>query len=99
MPLNRFKSKTTKEILWIYILKLLKSRDMYAYEFRRELQEKFNFQPALVTSYVVLYKLENGGFVSTKWEQNKKYYTITKEGEKLLMNGLKHLRQLISKLE
>jgi len=38
MPLNRLKSKTQKEILWVYILKLLKERDMYAYELKKRRQ-------------------------------------------------------------
>jgi len=61
MPLKRLERVTTKDILWIYILKLLKTRDMYAYEIRSELNKRFNFSPALVTPYVVLYRLENKG--------------------------------------
>ncbi len=99
MPLNRLKSKTTKEILWIYILRLLKERDMYAYETREELKENFGFRPALVTSYVVLYRLEREGYVAAKWVANKKYYSITEKGEKLLLEGLQHMRGLMDKLE
>ena len=99
MPLNRLKTKTTKEILWIYLLKLLTDRDMYAYEVRGELKEKFGFRPALVTSYVVLYRLEREGYVTTRWNENKKYYSITETGEQLLLDGLQHLREIIGKLE
>ena len=98
MPLNRLKTKTTKEILWIYLLKLLTDRDMYAYEIRGVLKEEFGFRPALVTSYVVLYRLEREGYVTARWNENKKYYSITETGEQLLLDGLQHLRELIGKL-
>lgn len=99
MPLNRLKTKTTKEILWIYLLRLLKERDMYAYEIREKLREKFGFRPALVTSYVVLYRLEREGYVAARWNENKKYYSVTETGEQLLLEGLQHLRELVGKLE
>ena len=47
MPLARLKRKLTKEILWIYLLNLLKEREMYAYEIRKELERKFGFKPAI----------------------------------------------------
>lgn len=99
MPLNRLKSKTTREILWVYILRLLKERDMYAYETREKLNEKFGFRPARITSYVVLYRLEREGYVEARWNENKKYYSITKKGRKLLRDGFEHLQGLMLKLE
>lgn len=98
MPLNRLKEKTTTDILWIYILKLLKSRKMYAYEIKAELQKKFGIEPALITPYVVLYRLEKAGYVSSKWNENKKYYIITPEGEKLLQKGIRHIEGMLEKL-
>jgi PadR family transcriptional regulator len=98
MPLNRLKSKTQKEILWVYILKLLKERDMYAYELKPVLMERFGFQPALVTPYVVLYRLEKGGFVEARWDENKKYYKITTKGLELFEEGMEYLSNLIGKL-
>lgn len=99
MPLSRLKSKTTKEILWIYLLRLLKEREMYAYEIRDELKEKFGFRPARVTSYVVLYRLESAGYVAARWNENKKYYSITEAGDELLLEGLEHLREMVGRLE
>jgi DNA-binding PadR family transcriptional regulator len=98
MPLNRLKKKTSKEILWIYILRLLIERDLYAYELKKELQTRFNIDPALITSYVVLYRLENEGFVTSRWEKNKKYYNITKKGRELFEEGIKYIEDIIEKL-
>ncbi len=98
MPLRRLRSRTTKEILWVYILRLLKDREMYAYEFRDALNDNFGFEPARITSYVVLYRLEKDGYVGSKWNANKKYYHLTDKGEKLYKEGLAYLEGVLSKL-
>jgi len=63
-PMERLKEKITKEVLWMYILRLLKDRPMYAYELKNKIRESFGFEPATVSSYVVLYKLEHDGYVT-----------------------------------
>lgn len=99
MPMRRLKHKTTKEILWIYILRLLKEREMYAYELKSALRERFGFEPAMITSYVVLYRLESAGYVAASWDENKKYYRITAKGERILREGINHLDELVQKLK
>lgn len=99
MPLNRLKKKTTKEILWVYILRLLTDREIYAYELKDELKKRFSIEPARVTSYVVLYRLESEGYVESRWDKNKKYYRITTKGQRLLENGIKHLNEITQKLK
>lgn len=98
MSLTRLKKKTTKGILWLYLLRLLQDRDMYAYEIKNEVMERFGFVTARVTSYVVLYRLEQEGYVKTRWEKRKKYYTITKNGEKLLKDGQEYMKELAERL-
>ncbi len=98
MPLERLKVKTTKEILWIYILKLLADKEMYAYEIKKELKKKFDFEPALITPYVVLYRLETSGYVRREKKENKKYYYITEKGKNLLEEGVKYLNKMVEKL-
>jgi DNA-binding PadR family transcriptional regulator len=98
MPLNRLKKKTSKEILWIYILRLLVDREMYAYELKKELKKRFAIDPALVTSYVVLYRLEKEKYVTSKWSKNKKYYQLSKKGRELLADGTKYLETISEKL-
>jgi DNA-binding PadR family transcriptional regulator len=99
MPLRRLKNKTTKEVLWLYILRLLRERELYAYEIKPLLRERFGISPALVTPYVVLYRLEREGYVEARRRSNKKYYRITERGERLLEEGIAHLRSLLRKLE
>jgi DNA-binding PadR family transcriptional regulator len=98
MALKRLKEKTTKDVLWIYILSLLKEKDMYAYEIRDEIYRKFGFKPARITSYVVLYRLEKEGFVNSYWKGDRKYYSINLKGKKLLDEGIKYLKGMIEKI-
>jgi len=104
-PMERLKNKITKEVLWLYILRLLKDRPMYAYEIKGEIERAFGFSPATVSAYVVLYKLEKDGYVEAFWKEGetgkpaRKYYKITENGEKLLKEGLDFLYDIIEKLK
>ena len=104
-PMERLRNKITKEVLWLYILRLLKERPMYAYELKERIKEAFEFEPATVSSYVVLYKLEKEGYVTAEWQESqtgkpsRKYYKLTPEGEKLLEDGIAFLEEMISKLK
>jgi len=105
LPLNRLKHKFTKEVMWLYVLKLLEQRPMYGYELKDEIKSNFGWAPATVTSYVVLYKLESEGYVKTEVRQDKsnkskrKYYLITDEGKELIVDGCKFIREMLEKLE
>ncbi|NJE30587.1 PadR family transcriptional regulator [Thermococcus sp. 18S1] len=104
-PMERLKNKITKEVLWLYILRLLRERPMYAYELKERIREAFNFEPATVSSYVVLYKLEKEGYVTAEWQESqtgkpsRKYYRLTPEGEKLLEDGIAFLEDMVAKLK
>ncbi|QDA30803.1 PadR family transcriptional regulator [Thermococcus indicus] len=104
-PMERLKNKITKEVLWLYILRLLRERPMYAYELKERIREAFNFEPATVSSYVVLYKLEKDGYVTAEWQESqtgkpsRKYYKLTPEGERLLEDGIAFLEDMVEKLK
>ncbi len=104
-PMERLRNKITKEVLWLYILRLLKERPMYAYELKERIKEAFEFEPATVSSYVVLYKLEKEGYVTAEWQESqtgkpsRKYYKLTPEGENLLQSGIEFLEEMVSKLK
>lgn len=105
MALRRLQEKITKENLWIYILHLLKERPLYAYEIREKIREKFGFEPATITAYVVLYRMEREGLVESKPEKGtsdkvvRRYYHITEKGLKTLEAGREFLRKTLSLLE
>ncbi|MFH1224310.1 MAG: PadR family transcriptional regulator [Candidatus Diapherotrites archaeon] len=85
----RLESRLTREILWVYILSLLRKERSHAYALRKKIREKFGFLPGNVSVYVVMYNLEKRGFVRAEYERNRRVYSITAEGRRLLL-GAKH---------
>lgn len=105
MALNRLKEKLTKENLWLYILFLLEKRPLYAYEISTRIKTSFGFEPAMITVYVVLYKMELEGLVSSATEKRppsnvvRRYYSPTELGMKALKEGKDILRRTLEQLE
>ena len=89
----RLQTKLGIDVLWTYILSMLKKKPSHAYVLRKEIQKKFGFLPGNVTAYVVLYKLESRGFVQSKKQENKKVYTITEKGKKLFQLAEKEFKK------
>lgn len=85
---KRLKKKISIDNLWIYILRLLQEKEMYGYELKESIKQRFGFEPATVTSYTILYKLEKDNLVTSHVKNNpegrpdRKYYSITDEGKK-----------------
>ncbi|MCX6798907.1 MAG: PadR family transcriptional regulator [Candidatus Diapherotrites archaeon] len=95
---QRFKVKLGVELLWIYILALLRKKPSHAYVLRKEIEKKFGFLPGNVSAYVVLYKLQSRGFVSAKEDGNRTVYSITSDGKKLLVEAKKELQGTLKRL-
>jgi DNA-binding PadR family transcriptional regulator len=99
---RRLREKLTKENLWLYILSLLSERDMYGYELRDAITERFDFKPGTVTAYRVLYSLKVKGLVTTKEEKvsgrKRKYYHLTNKGLEQLDRGKSVLSDILKKL-
>jgi DNA-binding PadR family transcriptional regulator len=84
-PSQRLRNSITKDNLWLYILSLLKRREGYPYEIREMIEKRFGFKPGKVTAYIVLKKLEKGGYVSKTRKVKREgpertYYRITGKG-------------------
>ncbi|MFX1250357.1 MAG: PadR family transcriptional regulator [Promethearchaeota archaeon] len=104
---KRLVDNLTKNTLWIYVLKLLKTRPFYGYELRKALEEHFSITTTRVTSYVILKKLEKEGLV-TEVEYNEEpmtngkpariYYVITPFGEELFQLAAQLIRGVYSHL-
>lgn len=78
------------------VLKLLESKDMYGYQMIEELARKSNdtFSLKAGTLYPLLHGLENEKMVESYEScaengRERKYYTITKKGKKLLNQKMK----------
>jgi DNA-binding PadR family transcriptional regulator len=98
LPMERLQKSNTKENLWIYILSLLKERELYGWEIRSVIEKKFNFRPGLITPYRVLYRLEGDGFVKSKKEERRRVYQITEKGKKELEKAKNFYYEIISKI-
>lgn len=101
---QRLEKNFTIDLLWIWVLKLLRDGPKYAYELRKEIQTKFGFSPAIVTNYTILYLLEREGVVKKVEKRNsderidRKYYALTDLGDKLMDTAETYMRATINKL-
>lgn len=103
-------SQLKKGVLDILVLHLLAGTDLYGYQLISELDARSAsfFRMKEGTLYPVLYRLEDGGFISSYWEKEsekrgvpRKYYRITAEGrerERALKEDLKLFVQAINQV-
>ncbi|MCG3220851.1 MAG: helix-turn-helix transcriptional regulator [Candidatus Heimdallarchaeota archaeon] len=100
----RLEKNLTIDLLWIWVLKLLKEGPKYAYELKQEIQNRFGFSPAIVTNYTILYLLEREGVVRKIEMRNeieridRKYYEITELGYKLMEEAENYIQKTFNKL-
>lgn len=101
---KRLKKKTSIDNLWIYILRLLQEKEMYGYELKETIKTKFGFEPATVTSYTILYKLEKDNLVTSHVLDNpegrpdRKYYAITSEGKKAMKKAKGLFEEILTRV-
>jgi DNA-binding PadR family transcriptional regulator len=97
-PVKRLKRLLTSGNLWLYILSLLKKRKLYAYELDKMIESEFGFRPNKIMIYVVLYRLENEGLITSQYEERRKYYTISGKGSESLKIARDYFKTLSGKL-
>ena len=77
---------------------------MYGYELKESIKSKFGFEPATVTSYTILYKLEKDNLVTSHVLDNpegrpdRKYYAITSEGKKAMKEAKGLFEEILTKV-
>ncbi len=82
LPFDRLKKSNTIENLWLYILSLLKKREIYGWEIPNIIEKEFRFKPGRITPYRVLYRLEKNGFVKSGIKERRRVYRLTEKGRK-----------------
>ncbi len=98
-PLRRLKHTLTKENLWLYIFSVLRRRGkVYAYGLGEEMERQFGWRHGLITSYVVLYKLESEGLITSEYEERRKYYKLTPKGRKALAGAKAYMKKMAESL-
>ncbi|MCS7140507.1 MAG: PadR family transcriptional regulator [Candidatus Nezhaarchaeota archaeon] len=96
--LRRLRDKLTKENLWLYIIRELAEKPMYAYQVKVTLKEKYNIDAATVTVYTVLYRMEREGLITKVKVNEDKLYKPTDEGLKQFEMGLTLISEVMEKL-
>lgn len=99
LPFERLQKTNTKDNLWLYLLSLLKERDLYGWEIPKLVEKKFAFRPGRITPYRVLYRLEKDGFVKSDLKERRRIYKITEKGKKELAKAKEFFRLLLKLLE
>lgn len=104
MAFARLAKKLTVENLWIYILKMLTEKPMYAYEIKKALRHRFGFSPATITVYFVLYRMAQEGLVKrgdrveVSGRPERRYYEITPKGLEAFHRGKAFIENILRKL-
>ncbi|MDF1538075.1 MAG: helix-turn-helix transcriptional regulator [Candidatus Thorarchaeota archaeon] len=95
--MNRLINKLTKEMLWIYLLRLLQERPHYGYELKRLVTERFGFSPATVSGYAIIYRLMKDGLIDeqTSSDSPRKYYGITEKGREAMKGAKTFLTETV----
>ena len=99
LPIERLKKSNTIENLWIYILSLLKNREIYGWEIPAIIEKEFKFKPGKITPYRVLYRLEKAGFVKSELRGRRRVYQITEKGKGELKVAKNFYREILRKLK
>lgn len=98
-PIKRLRNLLTAGNLWLYVLSLMRQeKKVYAYELPDKISKDFFFRPSRVMIYVVLYKLEGEGLISSEFEERRKYYRLTESGKKTLESAKDYFALLSKRL-
>jgi len=92
--LDKLKKSTSTDNVWMYVLSVLQNENIHAYALHKEIKRKFKWAPELITSYVVLYRIENEGLIKSEKNGRIKVYSITPKGLKTLKEAKNHLKKL-----
>lgn len=98
-PIKRLKRLLTSGNLWLYILSLISSKGkLYAYGLDSQIEKEFLFKPDKIMVYVVLYRLEKEGLITSEFQERRKYYALTSKGTEALTVAREYFRILADKL-
>ncbi|MFH7859483.1 MAG: PadR family transcriptional regulator [Candidatus Aenigmatarchaeota archaeon] len=88
-----------KGLLHLAILSLVKDKTIYGAEIYRALKEKFKIEVPKPIIYGLLRRMENFGFLVSKWDVEgggpaKRMYKITEEGSGYLKESIENLKKI-----
>lgn len=96
--MTRLVNKMTKEMLWMYILRLLQERPHYGYEIKELITKRFGFSPATVSGYAIIYRLTKDGLIEAQRTDDspRKYYAITEKGSLAMSEAKSFLTRTVN---
>jgi DNA-binding PadR family transcriptional regulator len=98
-PIKRLKHLLTSGNLWLYLLSLIRSNgELYAYSLDKQIEKEFLFKPNKIMIYIVLYKLEAEGLITSEFRERRKYYKLTAEGTDTLNSAREYFKLLANRL-
>lgn len=99
LPFDRLKILNTKENLWLYILTILKNKDLYGWEIPNLVEKNFGFKTGRITPYRVLYRLEKDAFVKSKTKERRRVYQITAKGKEEIDKARNFYKKVLNDLK
>jgi PadR family transcriptional regulator, regulatory protein PadR len=98
-PIKRLKRLLTSGNLWLYLLSVINREGrLYAYNLDELVKKQFSFRPDRIMVYVVLYRLEAEGLISSEFHERRKYYSLTAKGKEALSAARTYFRMLARRL-
>ena len=99
---KQVQTKLAKGLLDLIILQFLKNQSMHGYQVITKIRKSFGVYFGPSTIYPLLASLEKKGQVSSVWnmssERPRKVYSLTAEGEKMLMFTENSLNLIVRKI-
>ncbi len=86
-PLQRLRQSLTIGNLWLSVLSLASKKKIYAYNLPEEIDRAYHFSPSRLLVYLVLYRLEAEGLLTSAEDGRRRYYSITSKGKECLASG------------
>ena len=86
-PLQRLRQSLTVGNLWLSVLSLASKGPVYAYSLPEAIHKRSGFSPSRLLVYLVLYRLEGDGLLTSAEDGRRRYYSLTKKGKECLASG------------
>jgi DNA-binding PadR family transcriptional regulator len=98
LAIEHLRDTLTKQNLWLYILTFLDKHQASPSEIKDGVQSIFNFSPAAITFYTVLYRLRREELVEKIDNSFRSKYRLTEKGRQALKEGIELLSETASGL-
>jgi PadR family transcriptional regulator PadR len=97
--INKWKSQVKKGTLSFIVLNVLQNNEYYGYELIENIKKQTAIEIAEGTLYPLMNRLKKEGLATSKWVEQesgipRKYYNLTKEGEKTLIEMREYWKDL-----